>query len=115
MIKRGEIYDYDFGAVGTDNRQAGHRPALVVQTDLLNQVEGYGLTLVVPISTKGRAAPSHVRLDPSAESGLSHVSYAKCEQILTVPTRNLGPLRGSIGKATMYQINQALRIVLGLE
>lgn len=113
MIERGEIYDFDFGPQ-RDSRQEGRRPALVVQTNLLNRVEGYGLTVVVPLSTKGRASPSHVRIDPTIENGLSEVSFAKCEQIYTVPTSLLGIKRGAASSADMFLIKQALLAVLAL-
>ena len=112
-IERGEVYDYDFGPQ-QDSRQEGPRPALVVQTDFLNRVEGYGLTLIVPLSTKGRPSPSHVRLEPTKENGLDAVSFAKCEQIYTVPTIRLAHRRGKLSNRDVFAINEALRTVLAL-
>lgn len=114
MAERGEVYDYDFGPQ-LDSRQEGVRPALVVQTDLLNRVTGYGLTLAVPLSRKGRPSPSHIRLEPSVENGLDDVSFAKCEQIFTVPIEGLRRRRGRIAIPDIYRVNEALRVVLGLE
>lgn len=114
MIEQGEIYDYDFG-IAVDSRQSGYRPAIVVQTDLLNRVEGYPLCVIVPVSTKNRSAsPSRVRLEPSPENGLSEMSFAKCEQIFTVPQAGLSKLRGKLSKHELYAVKEALRVVLAL-
>ncbi|MBI1757287.1 MAG: type II toxin-antitoxin system PemK/MazF family toxin [Fimbriimonas ginsengisoli] len=113
MPEQGEVYDYDFGPQ-RDSRQEGPRPAVIVQTDLLNQVAGYGLTILVPVSTKGRNSPSHVRLEPSVENGLAAVSYAKCEQIFTVPIGGLSSRRGRLSRDQIFAVKQALRAVLAL-
>jgi mRNA-degrading endonuclease toxin of MazEF toxin-antitoxin module len=113
MVERGEIYDFDFGPQ-TDSRQEGKRPALVVQTDFLNALEGYSLTVIVPLSTKGRPSPSHVRPQPSAQNGLAAVSFAKCEQIYTVPKARLASRRGRVSLEDLCRISQALRAVLAL-
>ncbi len=112
-INQGEIYDYDFGPQ-QDQRQEGRRPCLVVQTDLLNGVLGYPLTIIVPLSTKGRASPSHVKIQPAPLNGLDHVSYAKCEQIYTIPCEGLSHRRGAISQQDSFRIKEALRIVLAL-
>lgn len=113
LINQGDVFDFDFGPRG-DNRQEGVRPALVIQTDLLNRVEAYSLTIVVPISRKGRPSPSHIRIEPSASNGLTDVSFAKCEQIYTVPRTALKQRRGSVDSGTLYSVKEALRNVLDL-
>lgn len=112
-VRQGDVFDFDFGPQ-SDNRQEGKRPALVVQTDLLNQVDGYLLTIVVPLSTKGRSSPSHVQIEPTAGNGLSATSFAKCEQIYTVPKAALLSKKGAVGPAELFRIKEALRAVLAL-
>lgn len=112
-IERGQIYDYDFGP-RHDSRQEGVRPALVVQSDLLNRVLGYGLTIVVPLTSKGRPSPSYVRFDPSDENGLDAVSFAKCEQPYTVAASDLRRMRGKVSRQDMFRVGEALRVVLSL-
>jgi mRNA-degrading endonuclease toxin of MazEF toxin-antitoxin module len=113
MIERGQIYDFDFGP-RSDRRQEGLRPALVVQSNLLNRIGGYGLTIVVPLTTRGRPSPSYVRLEPTPENGLAEVSYAKCEQPYTVAAGQLRSLRGQTSKHDMHLVSEALKIVLAL-
>jgi mRNA interferase MazF len=71
----------DFGTpVG--HEQAGRRPAVIVSPDLLNQGPS-GVVIVVPLTTTRRDLPSHVEIDVG-ESGLDHVSYAKCEDVKSI-------------------------------
>ena len=112
-VKLGDVFDYDFGPQ-RDNRQEGMRPAVVVQTNLLNQVDGYSLTIVVPLSRTGRPSPSHVRIEPSAANGLTDVSFAKCEQIYTVSRKGLRQRRGELSPGDLYAVKEALRVVLEL-
>lgn len=112
-IRQGQIYDYDFGAA-EDQRQAGLRPAIVIQSNALNEVAGYGLTVVMPLTTKGRPSPTYVRIDPTSENGLSEISFVKCEQPYTVARARLTRFRGSVGKQDMYRIFGAMKIVFGL-
>lgn len=113
MIEQGQVFNFDFGSAA-DNRQAGVRPAVVVQTDHLNELETYSLTIVVAVSTKGRQSPSHVRIEPTPENGFSETSFAKCEQVFTVPKDRLGRLRGRLSQEDLSRVKDALAIVLGL-
>lgn len=113
MIERGRIYDYDFGA-RDDHRQAGRRPALVVQSNLLHEIEGYGLTIILPLTTRGRSSPTYVRVEPTPDNGLTEVSYIKCEQPMTVASDRLVGPRGYLDKEALYLVGEALKLVLGL-
>lgn len=113
MIERGEIYDYDFGPI-IDRRQAGRRPAVVVQTDLIHVVRNYGLTIVVPLTTKGIQVPSQIPIAPSPVNGLSSVSYAKCEQPYTIMAADLSNRRGKLDDADLAAVMDGLRYVFEL-
>ncbi|HEX2042751.1 MAG TPA: type II toxin-antitoxin system PemK/MazF family toxin [Acidimicrobiales bacterium] len=79
--RRGEVWVIDIGTpVG--HEQAGRRPAVIVSPDLLNQGPS-GVVIVVPLTTTRRDLPSHVEIDVG-ESGLDHVSYAKCEDVKSI-------------------------------
>jgi mRNA-degrading endonuclease toxin of MazEF toxin-antitoxin module len=115
MINQGDVFDYDFGPV-VDERQAGHRPAVVIQTDLLNAVERYTLTMLVPLTTKGRpSSPSHVAIEPSASNGLSQLSFAKCEQIHTVHKSQLGKRRGQLASSDWTRVVRGVKAALDFE
>jgi mRNA-degrading endonuclease toxin of MazEF toxin-antitoxin module len=92
------------------------RPSLIVQRDAGNQSVSYPNTIVAAVSTSGREIPLHVRIRPSATNGLEAVSYVKCEQLTTISkTRLIGNPWGCLSDAEMAQIDEALKLSLGLE
>ncbi len=112
LTERGQVYGFDFGP-RPDSRIEGPHSVVVVQSDKLNKLERYTLTIVVPVTSKKRESPTYVELQPGSESGLAVVSYAKCDQIYTVPKSELGSLKGKVSKTELSQIGEALSLVTG--
>ncbi len=109
--RRGEIWLVDFGdPVGRE--QAGHRPAIVVSTDELNEGPA-GVLLVVPITSTRRDLPSHVEIE-AGESGLDHPSYAKCEDVKSISQRRLVGRLGVASPEPLFEIGRVLRYLLEL-
>lgn len=113
LTERGQVYGFDFGP-RKDNRIEGPHSVVIVQTDKLNKLENYTLTIVVPITSKKRGSPTYVELQPGSESGLTKTSYAKCDQIYTLPLSELGSHKGKVSKTEIYQIGEALSLVIGV-
>ena len=89
------------------------RPAVVLSVDALNR---HALDVcVVPLTTVHRA-PFALRVPIRAgEGGVKSDSWAKCDQIATVAKSLLVcPVVGRIGRATLGQIEEAVRTALGL-
>lgn len=111
MTRRGEIYMVNFGG-GSGSRQAGLRPALVIQSDLGNEYAS--TTIVAAMSTApGPAYPVRVTVSPG-ESGLRETSTVKLDQIVTVDQRALGRRVGRLAPAVMQEVDRALHYSLGL-
>ena len=109
--RRGELWLVDFGEpIGRE--QAGVRPAVVVSTDALNEGPA-GVVLVVPVTSAQRGLPSHVEIEPG-DSGLDHVSYAKCEDVTSASEGRLIDRLGVVGAAPRFEINRVLRYLLEL-
>ena len=109
--RRGEIWLLDFGEpVGRE--QAGHRPAVVVSDDELNDGPS-GLVIVVPVTSTRRRLPSHIELDDPA-TGLDEISYAKCEDIKSVSERRLVTRLGVAPAQAMFAVGRTLRYLLAL-
>jgi len=111
VIWRGEVHNLDLG------RPVGHepafvRPAVVVSTDIVNNGPGE-LVVVVPIGSTRYGLRSHIDLAPG-RSGLSHVSYARCDQLRVASTARLVSRRGVLEAGEMLLIDQALRFILDL-
>ncbi len=111
--ERGEVWWVNWSP-GRGSEQTGKRPALVVQTDPANHNPRYPNTIVTTLSTKGRNVPSHVRIDPTAENGLTAPSFIKCEQLLTISKARLEKRMGRISPNDLERVVTALRIVLEL-
>jgi mRNA interferase MazF len=113
--RRGEIWYVDFDPA-RGSEQAGRRPALVIQNDAGNASAVYPNTIVLAISTKGRVAPFHVRIDATRENGLRETSFVKCEQVLTISkARLLGAKAvGRVGRDQLKKIDVALMLSLGI-
>lgn len=111
--RRGELWWVDW-APGRGSEQTGRRPAVIVQTDPANRNPRYPNTIVVTLSSKGRDVPSHVRLEPTEDNGLSDVSFAKCEQVLTISKDRLQDRLGRLGTKDVRRVSAALRTVLAL-
>jgi mRNA interferase MazF len=110
---RGEVWIVNWSP-GRGSEQLGRRPAVVVQTDPANRNPRYPNTIVVTVSTKGREVPTHVRIQPSDENGFSHISFVKCEQVLTISKNRLERRIGRLDQESMEQVRGALRVVLAL-
>ncbi len=111
MIWRGEVYNVDLGQpIG---HEAGFpRPAVVVSADILNNGAG-GLVMAVPVTSAAYGLRSHIEIEPGP-SGLTHTSYARCDQLRVVSTERLTSRLGMIGPGSLRSIEQALRFVLDL-
>jgi mRNA interferase MazF len=83
-----------------------------MSVDRFNQTP-LGLAVVVPITSRTKENPLHVRIDPP-EGGLQHVSYAKCEDIRSVSCERLTKPIGRVPPAVIRQVEDRLRLVLGL-
>ena len=111
MPGRGDIWLVDLGTpVGRE--QAGRRPAVVLSSDLMNQGPAE-VIIVVPCTTRSRAVPSQIELDP-ADSGLDEVSYARCEDVKSVSRHRLIVRLGAASPEAMFRISHGLRMLLEL-
>lgn len=85
---------------------------MVVSSDVLNN-SAADLVVVVPIGTTSYGLRSHVELEPG-DSGLDHLSYARCDQIRVVSTDRIVTRRGIAAVEEIRAIDQALRFILDL-
>lgn len=111
MARRGEVWLVDFGEpIG--HEQGYRRPAVVISADQLNRSRAE-LAVVLPVTTTRRGLPSHIEIEPG-DSGLSHTSYAKTEDIKSVSTQRLIRRLGAVSAERLNRAERALRLLLGL-
>ncbi|MFV1958856.1 MAG: type II toxin-antitoxin system PemK/MazF family toxin [Planctomycetota bacterium] len=89
------------------------RPVLLLSPDYRNTRAGD--VIVVPLTTRLREAPTHVRLR-RGEGGAPARSILKCEQITTVPRDVLEarPLGGSLSDRRLAEVEQAVLRAIGV-
>jgi mRNA interferase MazF len=91
--------------------QAGHRPAVVVASDLYLDVVDT-LAIIVPVTSRDRAWSNHVPL--SGETGLTHRSWAMTEQPQTLSRARLTKVSGRVDDGCLEAIRRYLRDFLDL-
>lgn len=90
------------------------RPGLVISVDELNR---HALDVcVVPVSTPAHRQFARVRVPiRSGDGGLEHDSWARCDQVTTIPKSRLQfPPLGTLSDAVLHAVEDSVRLVLGL-
>jgi mRNA interferase MazF len=108
---RGEVWDLDLDPI-IGREQAGFRPAPVLSVDLFN-VGLAELVIAVPITRTQRKIRWYVPVRPP-EGGLAEESFIQCENVRSVSKRRLKRRRGRVSGETLEQVEDRVRILLGL-
>jgi mRNA interferase MazF len=105
---RGEIWLVDLDPT-RGREQAGKRPALVVSANAFNKGPA-DLVVVLPITSKMKGIPLHVRIDPP-EGGVNTPSFIKCEDVRSVAKQRLSKRWGAVSPVTMQAVEDRIRIL----
>ena len=108
---RGDIWLADLNPV-RGHEQAGRRPVLVVSVDRFNQSRA-DVVVVIPITSTLRNIPFHVVVQPP-EGGLTNPSGLLCEAVRSISKDRLLTRWGSVLPATMLEVEDRLRVLMGL-
>ncbi len=113
--KRGEIYLVDLGE-NLDSEQSGLRPVLIISNDMGN-FQG-SIVVIVPLTTKNKNLPMHVPI--GKQYGVKVDSYILTEHIRSISKRrffandNSPALVGMLPKRKMFQVEEAIKVELGM-
>jgi mRNA interferase MazF len=106
MTQRGDLVTFslqgDFGKP---------RPALIVQSDLLDALP---TLMLCPISSELRNADFRVLLQPTADNGLRQPSQVMVDKVSTLPRGKVGAAFGRLEADRLREVDRALLLVLGL-
>jgi mRNA interferase MazF len=111
---RGEIWLLDWN-LRWGSELGGAQPGIIVQSDLGNHAEGARTTVVVPLTTQGRAYAFYVPVAKSEDNGLPADSWANATQVFTVDKARLAKRLGKVTPTQMKVLARALQAVLELE
>ncbi len=90
------------------------RPAVVVQTNLLN--DGHATVVVCPFTSTVIDSPLfRVTVEPTARNGLAVRSHVMVDKLASVRREKIGPPIGALDHATMLAIDRALAFVLAMD
>jgi len=88
------------------------RPALVIQSDLFEELPSVTLCLV---TSELRVAPIfRITVDPLPDNGLRRVSQIQVDKVLTVARERIGGTIGRLDDATMLKVNRSLAVFIGI-
>jgi mRNA interferase MazF len=115
-MRRGDIHSVDLDpARGSEANK--RRPAVIVSNDAANATAGrlgHGVITVVPVTSNiERVYPFQVLL-PAAVTGLDRDSKARAEQVRSIAVERVGERLGVVSNAIMLEVDDALRLHLGL-
>ena len=105
-MNRGEVYRLRTPRDRRGHELQGGRYAVVVQNDELGS-----LSTVIVAPTSQSAAPSWLRPEVEIAGGKTRVLV---EAVSVFDLSRFGAPAGSLGRAEMEEVDQALRLVLGL-
>ena len=115
-MRRGEIVIVNLDP-SRGSEASKTRPAVVVSNDAANATAtrlGRGVITVVPVtSNTTRLYPFQVLL-PAHLTGLPHDSKAQAEQVRSVAVERVGERVGQLPTPLITELDQALRVQLGL-
>lgn len=106
MTRRGDLV-----TVSLPGDYGKPRPALVVQTDLL---DGLDSLVVCPVTSDLRPAEFRVTVEPGASSGLRARSQIMVDKLSTLPRTKVGEAFGRLDEERMRAVDRALLLVTGL-
>jgi mRNA interferase MazF len=89
------------------------RPAVVVQSDRLNEGDCSSVVVCPMTSFEADASLMRVVLAPTAQNGLSGRSEVMVEKLAAVPVRRLRRVIGRLDTEHMRLVDRALLLVLG--
>ena len=110
--QRGALYFVDLDpTIGSE--QGGHRPALIIQNDIGNQYSPVVIVATITSRPGAKPHPTDVWIQPRT-SGLDTPSRVLLNQIRTLDKRRLGRYVGYLTADEMTQIDEAIKLSLGL-
>jgi mRNA interferase MazF len=88
------------------------RPALVIQSDLFDELPSVTLCLVT--STLRDAPIFRITVDPSPANGLQRISQVQVDKVLTVARERIGGVIGRLDDDTLLKVNRSLAVFVGI-
>ena len=110
--KRGEVYLVNFDpTVGAEISKT--RPALIIQNNIANKYSPVTIVAAISSQIDEKIYPTEVFVS-TGEGGLERNSLVLLNQIRTIDKRRLVKRLGILKRETMEQVEEALKVSLGI-
>lgn len=110
--RRGQIYYANLDPI-VGHEQAGYRPVLIIQNDTGNAFSPTVIVAALTTTLPPKPYPTEVRISVGT-AGLTQNSAIRLDQIRTIDKRRLERYVGQLDPVTMRQVDEAIKISLGL-
>ena len=114
MIRRGDVVIVDI--VFTDLARSKRRPALVVQSDVYNQLIRKTVVAICTGNLQRQNDPCHLLVDPNTldgvSSGLSGPSLVSCNNLFTIEQNRVVQTIGHLSDVLKQRLNDCLKAAL---
>ena len=87
------------------------RPALVIQSDLLTELDS---VVFCPVTGELRTAAFRVTVEPTAHNGLRALSQVMVDKLSTLPRSKVSAPFGRLEDERMRAVDRALLLVVGV-
>ncbi|NMH16839.1 MULTISPECIES: type II toxin-antitoxin system PemK/MazF family toxin [Tepidiphilus] len=87
------------------------RPALIVQSDLLSELES---VVLCPVTSNLRNVAFRVTVEPNQANGLRVISQVMVDKLSTLPRAKISEPFGRLDGERMKAVDRALLLVVGL-
>lgn len=101
----------DLVAVSLQGDYGKPRPALIVQSDLLADLES---VVLCPVTSDLRNAAFRVTVEPSPANGLRSLSQVMVDKLSTLPRSKISEPFGRMEDERMKAVDRALLLVVGV-
>ena len=106
MTQRGDLV-----TVSLQGDYGKPRPALVIQSDLLTDLES---VVLCPVTSDLRNAAFRVTVEPNPANGLRTLSQVMVVKLATLPRTKISEPIGRLDEARMKTVDRALLLVVGV-
>jgi mRNA interferase MazF len=106
-LKRGDLV-----VVSAAGDYGKPRPAIIIQSDLLNKSDSVLVALLT--STLADTPLFRLSVEPTLENGLKLPSQIMVDKIIAYPREKCGPVIGSIDRVTLLALNHMLALMVGI-
>ena len=106
MTQRGDLV-----TVSLQGDYGKPRPALIVQSDLLNNLDS---VVLCPVTSDLRSAAFRVTLEPNPTNGLRVLTQVMVDKLSTLPRAKIGAPFGRLDDDRMKAVERALLLVIGV-